>query len=157
MSDAPSELRVVVDRSCEAISISNNLPSTSTVFPHDMIGTMDQDMPNINMEHQLEKYMVDKDDAIPMDDEDVGHMKGPTTTTPNSYERYYKGNNIGVVGDAMFPLVDMMTCDDMHAMDSTFDVAYARFIFPCDTLPLDNIHHMVHVDHVKLIDCEILP
>ena len=54
----------------------------------------------------------------------------------------------------MIPLVDMMTCDDMHAMDSTFDVTYARFIFPCDALPLDNIHHMVHVDHVKLIDCD---
>ena len=54
----------------------------------------------------------------------------------------------------MIPLVDMMTCDDMHAMDDTFDVTYARFIFPCDTLPLDNIHHMVHVDHVELFDCD---
>src|SRR5215203_5271556 len=33
MSDTPSEMRVVVDRSCEAISISHNLPSTSSVFP----------------------------------------------------------------------------------------------------------------------------
>ena len=80
-------------------------------------------------------------------------MKAPTTTTPTSHERYYKGNNIGV-DDAMIPLVDMMTCDDMHAMDDTFDVTYARFIFPCDALPLDNIHHMVHVDHVELFDCD---
>ena len=34
MSDTPSELREVVDRSSEAISISNNLPSTSSVFSH---------------------------------------------------------------------------------------------------------------------------
>ena len=49
---------------------------------------------------------------------------------------------------------DLMICDDMHAMDDTFDVTYARFIFPCDTLPLDNIHHMVNVDHVKLFSCD---
>ena len=58
MSDTPSELRVVVDRSSEAISISNNLPSTSSVFSHDVLGTM---------EPQMEMYMVDEDDAIPHD------------------------------------------------------------------------------------------
>ena len=90
----------------------------------------------------MEMFMVDEDDAIPMNVDDVGHMKATTTTTPTSNERYYKGNSIGV-GDTMIPLVDMITCDDMHAMNDTFDVTYARFIFPCDTLPLDNIHHMV--------------
>ena len=103
MSDTPSELRVVVDRSCEDILISNNLPSTSSVFPRDVLGTMEQDVPSLDMEPHMEMLMVNEDDAIPMDDEDVGHMKGPTTTTPTSYERYYKGNNMGVVGDAMIP------------------------------------------------------
>ena len=77
-------------------------------------------------------------------------MSATTTTTPTSHERYYKGNNIGVDGDAMLPLVDMMNCDDLHAMDDTFDVTYARFIFPCDTLPSQNEHHIMHVDHVEL-------
>jgi hypothetical protein len=40
------------------------------------------------------------------DDEHVGHMELPTSTTPTSKECDYKGNNIGV-GDAMIPLVDM--------------------------------------------------
>jgi hypothetical protein len=53
MSDTPSEMRVVVDRSSEAILISNNLPSTSSVFSHVALGSMDDEMSN------LEKmYMV---------------------------------------------------------------------------------------------------
>ena len=43
MSDTPSEMRVVVDRSCEAISISNNLPSTSSV-----LSTCDTGWPTAN-------------------------------------------------------------------------------------------------------------
>ena len=96
MSDTPSELREVVDRSCEAISISNNLPSTSSVFSHDVLGYMDQEVPSLDMEPHMEMYMMDEDDAIPMDNEDFGHMEAPTTTTPTSHERYYKGNNMGV-------------------------------------------------------------
>ena len=46
----------------------------------------------------------------------------------------------------MIPLVDMMTCDDFHAMDNTFDITYDSFIFPCDT------SH--NVDHVKIFDCD---
>ena len=132
MSDTPSELRVVVNRPCEAISISNDLPSTSSVFSHNILGTMEQEVPSLDLlEPQMEMYMVDEDDAIPTDDEEEGHMEAPTTTTPTSLGRYYKGKN-GVDDDAMIPLVDMMTCDDMHAMYDTFDVTYARFIFPCD-------------------------
>ena len=41
MSDTPSELREVVDRSREDISISNNLPSTSSVFSPDVLGSME--------------------------------------------------------------------------------------------------------------------
>jgi hypothetical protein len=53
-------------------------------------------------------YMVQHDDTTPCleDDEHVGHMELPTSTTPTSKECDYKGNNIGV-GDAMLPLVDM--------------------------------------------------
>ena len=122
MSDTPSELRVVVDRSCEAIFISNNLPSTSSVSSRDVLGTMEQEVPSLYlMEPQMEMYMVDEDDAIPIDDEKDGHMEAPTTATPTSHERYYKGNHIGVDDDAMIPLVDMMTYDDLHAIDDTFD------------------------------------
>jgi hypothetical protein len=53
MSDTPSETRVVVDKSSEAISISNNLPSISNVFSHVAIDSMDEATP------ALEKmYMV---------------------------------------------------------------------------------------------------
>ena len=73
MSDTPSELRVVVDRSCEAIFISNNLPSTSSVFSHDVLGTMEQEVPSLDLlEPQMEMYMVDEDDAIPIDERPHG-------------------------------------------------------------------------------------
>jgi hypothetical protein len=101
---------------------------------------------------QMEKmYMEDEDDATPWihQDGEVGHMEAPTSTTPTSHERDYKGNNIGV-DDAMIPLVDMMTCDDVHAMDDTFDITYDSFIFPCDDLPSHN------VDHVELFDCDAI-
>jgi hypothetical protein len=42
MSDTPSVIRVVVDRSSEAISISNNLPSISSVFSHVAVDSMDE-------------------------------------------------------------------------------------------------------------------
>jgi hypothetical protein len=60
MSDTPSETRVVVDRSSEAISISDNIPSTSNVFSHVAIDYMDDEM------LILEKmYMVHHDDTTP--------------------------------------------------------------------------------------------
>jgi hypothetical protein len=48
------------------------------------------------------------DDNTPCleDDEHVGHMKLPTSTTPTSMECDNKGNNISV-GNAMIPIVDM--------------------------------------------------
>jgi hypothetical protein len=103
-SDTPRETRVVVDRSSEAISISHNLPSTSNASSHVSIGSMDERMPTLDkmyMEHT-------HDDTTPclQDDEHVGHMELPTSTTPTSKECDYKGNNIGV-GDAMIPLEDM--------------------------------------------------
>src|SRR4051812_45917811 len=63
MSDTPSELRVVVDRSSETISNSNNLPSTSSVFSCVVLGSMEEDAPNHEaMMPQLEKmYMVHED------------------------------------------------------------------------------------------------
>ena len=148
MRDTPSELREVVDRSCEAISISNNLPSTSSVFSHCVQGCMEQEAPSLDMEPHLEKmYMEDEDDATPWIHQDFGHMEAPTTTTPTSHERYYKGINMGV-DDESVPLVDLHNCDDLHAMDDTFDVTYESFLFPCDALPLHN------VDHVELLDCD---
>ena len=45
MSDTPSELREVVDRSIEATSHSNNLTSTTSVFSH-VLGSMDDDAPD---------------------------------------------------------------------------------------------------------------
>ena len=49
MSDTPHELREVVDRSCEAILNSNNLTSTSSVFSHDVLGSMDDETPLLKM------------------------------------------------------------------------------------------------------------
>jgi hypothetical protein len=103
MSDTPSVTRVVVDRSSEAISISNTLPSISSVSSHVTIGSMDERMPTLD-----KMYMVQHDDTTPCleEDEHVGHMELPTSTTPTAKECDYKGNNIGV-GDAMIPLVYM--------------------------------------------------
>ena len=46
MSDTPSDFRVVVDRSCETTLISNDLPSTSSVFSYVVLGSMDEDAPS---------------------------------------------------------------------------------------------------------------
>jgi hypothetical protein len=95
MCDTPSDTRVVFDTSSEAILISNNLPSISNVFSLVAIDSMDKATPT------LEKmYMVHTlDDNTPCleDDEHVGHLELPTSTTPTSKECDYKGNNIGVV------------------------------------------------------------
>ena len=142
---------MVVDRASEAIPISNNLPSTSSVFSCDVLGTLEQETPILEiMAPPIEKmYMVDEVDAIPIYDEEVVHMEATPFTTSTSNERYNQGINTGVV-DAMIPLVDMMNCEDMHVMDSTCDISYASFLFPCDALPLHNI------DHVELFDCDII-
>nr|XP_051183872.1 uncharacterized protein LOC127297585 [Lolium perenne] len=89
MSDTPSEMRVVVDRSCEAIFNSNILPSTSSVFPCVSLGSMDDETPIME-----KMYMVHEDDDITpclLEDEHAGHMDPTTSTTPTSYEREYKG------------------------------------------------------------------
>ena len=57
MSDTPSEMRVVVDRSCETISNSNNLTSTSSVFPCVSLGSMEDEFPIME-----KMYMVHEDD-----------------------------------------------------------------------------------------------
>lgn len=107
MSDTPSELREVVDRSSEAIFISNNLPSTSSVFSHDMLGHMNQEGIRWFTDPL---YQDDEDDATPWTHEALGHIEAPTTTTPTSHERYYKGIHTGV-DDESVPLVDLHACD----------------------------------------------
>src|SRR3954466_7113380 len=153
MIDTPSELRVVVDRSSETISISNSLPSTSSVFSCVVLGSMEEDAPSHEaMMPQLEKmYMVHEDDVMPWlhQEDEVVHKEATTSTTPTSYERYDQGNNKGV-DDAMIPLMYMMNCEDMHVMDDTCDITHASLIFPCDALPLYNI------DDVELFDCDII-
>nr|XP_051180964.1 uncharacterized protein LOC127295095 isoform X2 [Lolium perenne]XP_051180965.1 uncharacterized protein LOC127295095 isoform X3 [Lolium perenne] len=143
MSDTPCEMRVVVDRSCEAISNSNNLPSTSSVFPRVSLGSMDDETPIME-----KMYMVHEDDDITpcllLEDEHGGHVEPTSSTTPTSYERDYKGTYMGV-DDAMIPLVDMMICECLHELDDPIAMSYASFLFPCDAL-LDNI-----VDHVELV------
>ena len=76
MSDTPSELREVVNRSSEAILISNDLPSTSSVFTHDVLGYMNGD--GISWSSNP-LYQHDEDDASPWTHQDVGHMEAPTT------------------------------------------------------------------------------
>jgi hypothetical protein len=114
MSDTPSELKVVVDRSMEVISISNNLPSTFNVFTYDVLSSMDDETPILDMMvPQMEKmYMVYEDDVTPWihHDEDVDHMEATTTTTtPTSHERDYKGNNMGVDDDVIVVSYDTFT------------------------------------------------
>jgi hypothetical protein len=84
MSDTPSETRVVVDRSSEAISIFNNLPFTSSVFSHVAIDSMDEAMPILEKMYMVHTH----DDTTPCleVDEHVGHMELPTSTTPTSKE-----------------------------------------------------------------------
>jgi hypothetical protein len=79
MNDTPSESRVVVDRSSEAISMSNNLPSTSSVSSHVSIGSMDEKMPTLDKIYMV--HTLDDNTPCLEDDEHVG--------------------------DAMIPLVDM--------------------------------------------------
>ena len=74
MSDTPSELREVVDRSSEAISIYNNLPSTSSVFSHDMLGYMDHEGISWSTNPL---YHDDDDDASPWTYEDFVHIQHP--------------------------------------------------------------------------------
>ena len=66
--------------------ISNDLPSTSSVFSHDVLGSMDQEVPRLDMMMpQMEKmYMVDGYDATPWlhQEDEVDHMEYTTTTTP---------------------------------------------------------------------------
>lgn len=99
MSDTPLELREVVDRSCEAISISNNLTSTSSVFSPCVLGSLDDETPILDLTvPQMEKmYMEDDDDATPclLQDGQVGHMEAPTTSTPTLHEWDYQGRTFG--------------------------------------------------------------
>jgi hypothetical protein len=70
MSDTPSETRVVVDRSSEAISISNNLSSISSVFSHVAIDPMDEATPTLEKMYMVHTH----DDTTPCleNDEYVG-------------------------------------------------------------------------------------
>jgi hypothetical protein len=85
MSDTSSETRVVVDRSSEAISISNNLPSTSKMFSHVAIDSMDEAMPTLEKTYMV--HTLDDNTPCLEDDEHVGHMELPSSTTPT----YLKG------------------------------------------------------------------
>ena len=144
MSDTPLELREVVDRSCEAILNSNNLPSTSSVFSHCVLGSVNDEMPLLDtMMIQMEKmYMEDDDDTTPclLQTGQVGYTEAPTSSTPTSHERDYQGMGVDVT---MNPLVEMMNVDCLHELDDSFDVTYECFLFPCDTLPQNNVDHVV--------------
>src|SRR5664279_2482023 len=99
---------------------------------------------------QMEKmYMDDEVGATPClhQDGQVNHMKAPTTTTPTSHERDYKGTNIGV-DDAMIPLVDMMNDDCLHVMDAPIDISHAILTTTCHALPC------THIDHVDSTICD---
>jgi hypothetical protein len=63
MSHTSSELRVVVDKSSEAILISNNLRSTSSMFSHVAIGSMDDDTPILEKMYMVHTH----DDTTPCD------------------------------------------------------------------------------------------
>ena len=104
MSETPSELREVDDRSMEAIAFANTLTSPSFVFPHVALGSMDVEAPM--MEKNM--YMVQEDHITPCfdDDDDVNHVEHTTTTIPTSNESDYQGKTKGI-DETMIPLVDM--------------------------------------------------
>ena len=116
MSDTPLELREVVDRSSEAILNSNNLTSTSSVFSHCVLGSIDDETPHLNMmvPPMEQKYIEDDDDVNPclLQDGQVGYMEAPTTSTPTSHEQEYQGMGVGVT---MIPLLDMMNHHMIHS------------------------------------------
>jgi hypothetical protein len=67
MRDTPSATRVVVDRSSEAISISNNLLSTSSVSSHVAIGSMDEEMSILEKMYMV--HTLDENTSCLEDDE----------------------------------------------------------------------------------------
>jgi hypothetical protein len=73
MSDTPSETRVVVDRSSEAILISNNLPSTLSVFSHVLLDPMDEVTPTLDKIYMV--HTLDDNTPCLEDDEHVDHME----------------------------------------------------------------------------------
>jgi hypothetical protein len=83
------------------------------------------------------------DDTTPCleDDEYVGHMEPPTSTTPILKECDYKGTNIGV-GDSMIPLMDMMIHECLHDIYDSHVRSYPSFTFPCDALHETNVEHV---------------
>lgn len=78
MSDIPHELREVVDRSCEAISNSNNLPSTSSVFCHCVLGSIDDETPLLDMmvPTMENMYMNDEFEVTPCLHENTMILQG---------------------------------------------------------------------------------
>ena len=114
MSETPSELREVVDRSMEAIAFANTLTSPSFVFPHVPLGSMDVGAPMMDKK----MYMVQTDHITPClyDDDDANHVEHTTTTIPTSTESDYQGKTKGI-DESMIPLVDMKN-------DELFPLAY---------------------------------
>jgi hypothetical protein len=68
---------------------------------HVSIGFMDEKMPTLEKMYMM--HTLDDNSPCLEDDEHVGHIELPTSTTPTSKECDYKGNNIGV-GDAIIPM-----------------------------------------------------
>jgi hypothetical protein len=109
------------------------------VFSHVATDSMADDTPILEKMYMVHTH----DDTTPCleDDEYVGHMEPPTSTTPTSMECDYKGNNIGV-GDTMIPLVDMIIHECLHDIDDPHAMSYASFTFPCDALHEPNVEHV---------------
>ena len=87
MSEQPHRVSEIVDRACEATSISNDLPSRSIVSSHLVLGPIYDDAPILDdFVVPLDKTMAMVEyDAPPTwfhHDEDDHHLVFPTSPTP---------------------------------------------------------------------------
>ena len=127
----------VVDTAREATMIPNDLTSTPSVFSSLVLGLLHDDMPILDesippMETTM--AMVD-DDAPPtwfhQDEEDKEWI---FSTSPTTHERCSKGN----IGDgaSLVPLVDYITNDCLHDVDTPIPMLHASATSSCHDLPI---------------------
>ena len=137
VSEPPHRESEIVEKSREAICISNNLTSTSIVSSHLVLGPIYDDTPILDdFVLPLDKTMAMVEyDAPPTwfhQDEDDHHLVFPTSPTPDEWND--KGN-IGE-GDALVPLVDILDIDCLHDVDQPITMLHSSMISPCDDLPI---------------------
>jgi hypothetical protein len=104
----------------EALTLSNGVTYEGGMVEN---GCSDMDDETLILEKMYMVHTLDGNRPCLEDDEYVGYMEPPTSTTPISKECDYKGNNIGV-GDSLIPLVDMMIHECLHDIDDSHAICF---------------------------------